>query len=97
MSIIKTPMSRALQEAWQERLSQNPTRAELIDVIQQIAVWREEAATELFKAELSLTDKELEIIVEHVPEFRQRAARLLARVNDWAELQASKCHGGFVI
>ncbi len=92
MHIIKTPMSRVLQEAWQERLSLNPTRAELLDVIQQIAVWREEAAQELFKNELSLTDKELEVIVQHVPEFRQRAARLLARINDWAMLQAAHWH-----
>ena len=94
MNIIKTPMSRALQEAWQERLAKEPTRAELIDVILQIAVWREEAAVELFKHELSLTDKELEIIVEHVPEYRQRASRLLARINDWAMLRAAHWHEG---
>ena len=93
MTFIKIPMSRVLQEAWQERLANKPTRAELIQIIQQIAVWREEATTELFKHELSLTDKELEIIVEHVPEYRQRTARLLARINDWAALQAAHWHG----
>ena len=79
------PISHVLQDAWKKRMQGNPSNDELVDIIKQIAVWREEAAAELLKRELSLTIPQVRAIVRYVPEWKGKAKRLLDRLIGWEE------------
>ena len=64
-------------------MQSNPSNDELVEIIKQIVVWREEAAAELLKRELSLTIPQLRAVVQNVPEWQGKASRLLDRLIGW--------------
>jgi hypothetical protein len=79
------PISHVLQDAWKQRMQGNPSNDELVEIIKQIVVWREEAAAELLRRELSLTIPQLRAVVRNVPEWEGKAKRLLNRLIGWEE------------